>query len=489
MTAISKQKFTISAVWKMAESLSTKGVSTIISIILARLLMPEDYGIIALTSVFINFTNILVQSGLHTSLVRKEKVDNQDYSNAFFLSFIIAAICYIFFFITAPYIAMFYKQPIISAVLRVQMLSLFLCSFGTIRNAIIIKEFRFRELCWINVIASIVGGILGIILAYCGLGVWALVLYTLLRDLLGNFILLYLVKWKPVWKLSIKRLKGLVSFSIWVLISSVLDFCGNNIYNAIFGKKYSMGELGLYSKGNQLPEMICLHTYGAITSVLLPTMANVQNNKGQLKMVCRKMVEVSAYIIFPMMTGLAMVGIRLIPVLFTSKWNSCIPILWFACIYFGINPLRSINMNLIYALGESKKALYIEMARFIMLITGVILGITILNFTIYGIAAISAFVAVCVAIMTQYYAYRKIEYHYLEWIKDMFPAIFLSGIMAIAVYVVGFIKAEDYIVLCLQVFIGVLVYIGTSVITKNKSFVEIKGLIWQILKKRRMASE
>lgn len=485
MGAVSKEKFVSSAVWKMLESLSTKGVSVVISVILARLLVPDDYGVIALTAVFINFTGILVQSGLTTALIRKKEVDALDYSNALFFSLAVAAACYAVFWILSPVIADFYRQPVIKQVLRVQMLSLFVGAFSTVRSAMITREFRFKELCVINLISTSASGIVGIFLAYGGFGVWSLVFYTLIRDILVNFLLFWVIKWKPVWKLSVERLRELIGFSVWILLSSVLDFWGNNFSNIILGKKYSMNDLGLYSKGGQLPELFCLHIFGAISSVLLPTMSLHQNSTIELKKICKKMVSISCYIIFPIMVGFALTAQRLVAFLYTEKWNACIPVLWMSCIYFGVNPLRAINMQLIYALGESRKAMYIELIRFFLLFIGIVIVIFGLKWSIYAVSGVSAFVSLCIVIITQAYAKYRIHYGYQEWAADMVPSVCLCLMMAVAVYIVGKLPFVDSAVLFMQIAVGVLVYWGVSVLLKNKCYMELKGMALHAFERRR----
>ena len=256
MPTVTKRVFVTSALWKMLESLSTKGASLMISIILARLLLPQDYGIVAISEIVISFSGIIIQSGLSVSLIRKTDADELDYSNALFLCLAVAAICYVAFWILAPTIAEYYNQSVLVLVLRVQMLSLFLTAFSTVTGAVSIRQFRFRDACIANLIATIIGGTVGIILAYCGMGVWALIVYTLVRDLAGNVFLYLFIRWKIILQVSYERIKALISFSWWLLWASILDFGGNNIYNTVFGRRFSAQDLGYRNKGYQLPELL-----------------------------------------------------------------------------------------------------------------------------------------------------------------------------------------------------------------------------------------
>lgn len=474
---MNKQTFALGAVWKIVEALSTKGISLVISIILARILLPEDYGVVTLTAVFISLSIILVQSGLSTALIRKDKVDNIDYNNGFFTGFGIAILCYIAFFFGAPIIADFYNERLLIPVLRIQMLSLFLVAFGNIQTVIITREFRFRELCIANIIANSISGIIGVVLAYLGFGVWALVFYTLLRDGISSFVIFVRIKWLPGLTIDCSRMKSLLNFSVWVLSATLVDFIGNNYSSTMMGKQYSLSELGIYNKGNQIPEMICLYTFGAISSVLLPTLSMYQDDNNALKHVCRRLVEVSSFIIFPMMIGLGLIASKLVSFLFTEKWSASIPVFIFACIYYGVNPLRAINMQLIYALGKSKKGLLIEIIRAILLITGVSLCAFVFKTSIYGISGVSAAVAVINVMITQFFARKLIGYGYKEWIKDMFPAIKLCIGMAIVVIAAGHLPLHLYSLMFLQIIVGGCVYLGLSAVTHNKSFYEVKAII------------
>ncbi len=480
---IKKETFATSAIWKIVEAISTKGVSLVISIILARILFPEDYGIIALTNIFISLSTIIVQSGLSAGLIRKKDVDELDYNNAFYIGLAFATICYVLFFVFSPVIASFYEEPILTVVLRVQMLSLFICAFGNVQTARITREFRFKELCLANIIANFVSGMIGIFFACIGGGVWALVFYTLSRDAITNIVLFIRIKWRPTRHIDRKGMRSLAGFSMFLLMATFVDFIGNNYSNALLGKRYSMSDLGLYSKGNQLPEMICLQTFGAVSGVMLPAFSSCQNDPVALKRICKKLVSMSCYVIFPMMTGLALIGSKLITFLFTDKWSACVPILTFACIYYGVNPLRSINMQFIYALGEPKKGVFIEVVRMLLLIVGVSLAVFVFRTNIYSISVVSAGVAIINVIITQTFTRSKIGYKYMEWVKDMEPAICLCICMAITVWLAGQIPiSNDNVIMVIQIFVGIVTYLIGSIVTKNMCYQELAELLKQKLK-------
>ena len=483
MAKVNKKTFVFGAIWKMLDSLCLNGISVVVSIILARILMPEAYGVIGLTTIFINLANFVVQSGLGTALVQKKEVDNVDYTTVFFFCLFIAALCYAIFYIAAPHIASFYEEPQLTKVLRVQMLSLFLCAFGVVRGAIMTRKFMFRASFIVNVIATIISGALGIWFAYIGFGVWALVFHSLIRDGLISLILFFYIKWKPTLQLSFKRMKALLSFSSWVFVANILDFLGNNIPGTIYGKHYSVTTVGYLSKGSQLPQLVCLHTFGAISGVLLPAMAESQNDHQRLIAITRKIVSMSAYILLPMMAGLALVSERVVIFLFTEKWLPCVPLMVASCISFGVNPFRSVNMQLIYALGHAKKAAIIEIIRFAALIATMLIFVFGLKFSLYTVSYIGAGISVLIVILTQCFTHHLIGYRFKDWFSDLLVPIFMTAIMGIAVYFAGKLTMSTFIVMAIQMFVGIVSYLLMSIIIKPEGFRDILDILKNIVKR------
>ncbi len=483
---VNRRIFAANSIWKMVETLLSRGVSTIISIVLARLLLPYDYGIVAITGIFILFSGIVIQGGLSTSLVRKKEIDNLDYSVALYFSLFLAAVLYGIFYFASPFIADYYNEPLLVSVLRVQLIDLFFYSFAIVQNTIVVREFRFKELCFVSFLSNLIGGVIGVIMAYLGYGVWSLVIYTLAKDFLGSFIMFIKVKWKPTFAFSFSRLKSIFKVSSWIFLGTVLDFISNNTYNTVFGKRYTKDELAYITKGAQLPELVCLHTFGALSSVLLPTLSEHQDYPEKLKQILRKMVSITSFIIFPMMAGMAVVGRSLIAFIFTEKWLPCVPILWATCLTFSINVFRSLNMQLIYASGDSKKGFHIETLRCVLLIASVSIGIFVLDYNIYMVAFNTSLITVIVVIVTQVFCKKITGYSFHEWIKDLFPATVLTVVMCIITYLLGVILVQsNYVmVLILQIVTGVIIYIVGAIAFKIEAFYEIKKIVFDLLKGR-----
>ena len=252
--------------------------------------MPEDYGVIALTTVFTTLSDLLIDGGFSTALIRKEKIEESDYSCVLSISFSIAFVLYTCLFFSAPHISNYYNKPILTAVLRVISLTLFLQAFTSVRTAVVNRNLQFKLLSFCNATGSLISGIIGIIAAYLGLGVWALVIQRLLQVLISNILLFAKVKLKIKPFFDLPKIKELASFSIGVVSSSILNYVGGSLYSIVIGKRYSVAELGYYEKGGQLPMQASLYTFGAMSSVLLPTIASYQNDVEKVKHIIRRIV-------------------------------------------------------------------------------------------------------------------------------------------------------------------------------------------------------
>ena len=318
---VTKKQFAMNSLWKILEQFSAKGISMVVSIVLARWLLPSDYGLIALTTVFTNLSDILIDGGFSTALIRKETVDDYDYSAVFSVSSSMSIFLYAVLFFAAPFVAGYYAEPQLTIVLRVIGFTFFIQAFTAVRNGIVNRNMQFKLLFYCNSTASIVSGAIGIVAAYMGYGVWALVAQRLTQQLALTVLLFIKVKWKISWKFNLGRIKEMLKFSLGVVGSSLLNYLGGNIYSVVIGKKYSVTDLGYYNKGEQLPMQFSLYTFGAMSNVLLPTISSCQNDLERVKHIIRKVVVMTSFLIMPLMAGLAITSKEVI-VSFLQK-NGC----------------------------------------------------------------------------------------------------------------------------------------------------------------------
>ena len=483
MNKITKNQFISGSFWKITETVAAKGVSFIVSLILARILSPDDYGIIAITTIFTNLSDVLIDGGFSTTLIRKKEVDELDYNCAFVASLSIAIVLYAVMFLFAPVIAEYYKEPILNSVLRVIGLVLFIQAFSSTRNAIIHRNMSFKLLFYCNVIGSVISGVIGIASALMGLGVWALVIQQLSQQLIVTILLFVKLHWKFECKFEWKRFKELFSFSIGVMGASLLSSIGSSLYNLVIGKIYSVKDLGYSDKGGQLPMQVSLYTFSAMSSVLLPTLSTYQDNMETFKRVQRKVVGMTAYMVFPLMIGLAVTSEDLIVVLLTDKWLPALWIMRFSCIYYIATPFYLVNIQVFYALGHGFKRIQFEVIRLVLLS----IGFTVFSFglkcNISQLAFINAIIACVISILT-YMEVRKILLYKLnEAFADIYKSIIAAVVMGLFVIfanqimdVIGF--SSSLLRVIIDVICGTIVYGGLSWILRIDAFLEIiNGLL------------
>lgn len=457
---VSKKQFAVNAVWKIMEQFSAKGIAMIVSIVLARLLSPSDYGLLALTAVFTNLSDILIDGGFSTTLIRKENVDDYDYSAVFSVSSSISVLLYIILFFVAPSVANYYKSPQLIAVLRVIGLTFFIQSFTAVRNGIVNRNMQFKLLFLCNTTASIVSGVVGIASAYAGLGVWSLVIQRLTQQTFLTIMLFIKVRWTVKWKFDFARIKEMLSFSIGVVGASLLYYLGGNIYSAAIGKKYSVTELGYYDKGNQLPMQFSLYTFGAMSNVLLPTISSCQSDFDRVKRIIRKVVGMTSFLIMPMMVGLALTSREMITLLFTDKWLSSVPVMQCACLYYIATPYLLINVQVFFALGHSELRVKTEIIRLSLMAIG--LGVFGFGFkcSMNQLALIGAIIAVVVLFISYYEVYKLIGYRLNEVVTDMWKSTIGSLFMGGGLILINsLIDVESaFFLLVIKVVVGVTVY-------------------------------
>lgn len=478
MNRISKIQFISGALWKMIEEVSSKGISFIVSVILARLIAPADYGLIAVTAIFTNFSDILIDGGFSTALIRKESVDEYDYSCVMIASMAIAIILYGVIFGISPFVADYYGEPALKLILRVIGLVLFIQAFSSARNAVIHRSMRFKLLFYCNMAGSLFSGIFGIIAAYQGMGVWALVIQQLSQNVIVTFLIFINLHWKFCWKFRLGRFKEILHFSIGVLSASFLNYIGSALYNLIIGKRYSLTDLGYSEKGTQLPMQASLYTFSAISSVLLPTLSSYQDDIVCFKRILRKVIHMTAFLIFPIMVGMMTVSKELIVVLLTSKWLPAVMIMKFSCIYYMATPFMLINIQVFYALGHSFLRVKTEIIRLGMLVLSLIIFCFIFQCDINQLAFINAMIAVLISIITFMEIRKLVSYSLKEVLEDIEKPFLCSGIMGIAIIffnlIIEGINIYSYLfALIAKVIFGFFIYLIITVVWKVNALEDI----------------
>lgn len=460
----------------------TQGVQFIVQVVLARLLLPEEYGIIALTTIFIAIANVFIQQGFGTALVQKKDVKEEEISSVFFLNLLVAFILYFIIFLISPIVAKFYEQPILTSVLRILSLSLFFGAINSVQNAVVARRMQFKRFFYSSISGIIVSGIIGIILAYRGFGVWALVANQILNVLISTIVLWFTVKWRPKLVFKIKEVKELFSFGWKVLCSSFIDTVYNEMYGLVIGKVYSSEILGYYNRGQQFPKVIATNLDSSISTVMLPTLSSQQDDRNKLKNIMRRAIMTSSFLVFPTMIGLAAIAEPMVKIVLTDKWLNCVPFIQMLCISYAFLPVHTSNLQAINAIGRSDIFLKLEIIKKTL---GVIFLLIGLKLGIYVLVALKIVHSLISTFINSYPNKKLLNYSFKEQMKDIMPAFILAIIMGIIVYCVSFIKINIFIILVMQIVIGTLLYMFLAYCFKLESFMYIICTIKDIWNSRK----
>ena len=467
-------------IWRFAERCGAQLVSFIVSIVLARLLVPEDYGTIALVTVFTVILQVFVDSGLGTALIQKKDADDLDFSSVFYFNFVVCLVLYAGMFMAAPYIAKFYDDISLTPVIRVLSLTIVISGVRGIQQAYVSRNMLFKKFFFSTIGGTIFSAFLGIGMAYIGFGVWALVAQQLSNTMIDTLILWITVKWRPKKMFSWQRLKELLAFGWKLLVSALLDTGYNNLRNLIIGKMYSPTDLAFYNQGDKFPKIIITNINTSIDSVLLPTMSNSQDDRERIKQMTRRAIKTSTYVMAPLMMGLAFCAEPIVSLILTDKWLPCVPFLRIFCITYMFWPVHTANLNAINAMGRSDWFLKLEIIKKVV-------GLTILLSTMwFGVMAMAYSLllgSVLSQIINSWPNKKMLNYGYLEQVRDFAPGILLAVIMGICVYFIGYISLSVIFKLIIQIVSGALIYIAGSAILNLEEFQYLLGMIKSFMKK------
>ncbi len=469
-----KGKVVSGLVWKFGERIIAQTISLVISIILARILSPKEYGIISLVLIFITFANVFINDGLGAPLIQKKDSDNEDFSTMLYCSLILSIILYSIIFFIAPLVSSWYHQPQLTSVLRVMALQIPLSSFKTIQHAYVSKNMLFKKFFWSTLGGTIISGIVGIIMAFKGFGVWSLVIQYLTNSLIDMIVLFFTVDWRPQVTFNIKSAISMCSYGVKLLGASLINTLYIECRSLIIGRLYSEADLAYNSKGNQFPALIINNINTSMSSVLFPALSTINDDPNRIKQMTRRSLKLSSYVIFPLMIGMISISTPFITLLLTEKWLPCVPFLQLSCIYWLFQPCLTANNEAIKAIGRSDICLKYE---FIKKIFGFSLVFLTMKISVYALALSNVFFALFSMIMNMIPTRKIIHYGYFEQFKDLFPNFILSIIMGIFVYLVALLKISTLLTLLLQVTVGVFIYLFLSSVFKIDSYQYIKNSI------------
>lgn len=468
-------------IWRFAERCGAQLVTLIVSVALARILTPEDYGTVALVTVFTTIMQVFVDSGLGTALIQKKDADDLDFSSVFYFNFAVCLVLYIGMFIAAPYIAAFYNDSSLTAIVRVISLTIVISGVKGIQQSYVSRNMLFKRFFFATLGGTVFSAFLGIWMAYAGCGVWSIVAQQLSNTAIDTLILWVTVKWRPKRMFSRNRLRELLSFGWKLLASSLLDTVYNNLRNLIIGKFYSSADLAYYNQGDKFPKLIVANINNSIDSVLLPTLSSAQDERERVKNMTRRAIKTSSYIMAPLMMGLAFCGTPIVRLILTEKWLPCVPYLQIFCITYMFLPIHTANLNAIKAMGRSDYFLKLEIAKKAI---GIILLLSTMHFGVMAMAYSLLVSTVTSMIINSWPNKTLLGYSFKEQLIDIFPSVLFAFIMGVAVSSIRLLTLPDIVTLIIQILLGATIYIGLSAIFKIESFEYLWNVVKSVFKKK-----
>lgn len=469
-------------IWRLAERCGAQLVQLVVSIVLARILMPEVYGTVALMTVFLSIMNVFVNCGLGTALIQKKDADDIDFSTVFYTNIAFCTVIYLLLFLVAPWISGFYNMPEMTVFIRVLGLTLIISGVKNVQSAYVSRNMIFKRFFFATLGGTIGAAVVGIGMASAGFGVWALIAQSLFNNAVDTIVLWLTVKWRPKKCFSFERLKDLFSYGWKMLASGLLDTVYNNIRSLIIGKLYSSSALAYYNKGKTWPNLIVENVNSSIDSVLLPTMSKEQENAERVKNITRRAIKTSTYVMAPFMMGLAFVGEPLIRLVLTEKWLPSVPYMCIFCVTYMFYPIHTANLNAIKAMGRSDLFLKLEIIKKVIGI-GAILAT--MYFGIMAMAYSLIFTSITSQIINSWPNKKLLNYGYLEQLKDISPGVLLAVFMGACVSLVTLLRLPDVVTLMIQVPMGIGIYIGLSQLFKLDSFKYLWNVVGVMLTTKR----
>lgn len=454
--------------WKLAEQIGAQMVSFVVSIILARLLMPDDYSVVSVISIISAFCAVFIDSGLSKALVQKKNTDLLDYSTVLVVSLCFSFILYWFLFFSAPYIAKLYGKSLLVPVIRVYSITLIIGAFNTVQCAYISKNLLFKKYFLATIVGTIISAFVGITMAYAGCGPWALVAQQMTNLLIDTIVLFLTSHFRPRFAFSIERLKRLWSYGIKVLGTSLLDMLYDKIRPLVVGIKFNTVDLAYYEKGSSYPGMINSTLSSTLASVLFPIIAAAQDDITKVKLITQKYIRVASFLIFPSLLGLAAVANNLVLWMLTEKWMQAVPYMQIFCINYMFMLLQTGNLQAINAIGRSdivlKLAIIKKTINFILLFIVILVSPSPLWLAALGI--LTSLIAFCINSFTNS---KLLKYGFKEQLLDILPNLLSAILMACIVNLIGNIHLNLFPLLIVQIVAGILIYSGLAFFTHNSN--------------------
>lgn len=464
--------------WTILQTFGSQGISFVVSVILARLLMPFEFGLIAMLGIFMGLGNALINGGLTQSLIRTQNADDEDYSTVFYFNLAGSFVVFGIIVTAAPYIAEFYKQELLTSIIRVYSLTFVINAFSTVQNTILTKEMDFKTQLLVSIPSLIIGSVIGISMALMGYGVWSLVWSAVFQSLANTIQLWYRSKWFPLWTFSKIKFKYHFHYGVKLMLSSILDIFFTNIYTIVIGKFFAPNLVGYYNRANSL-QMLPVSNIGSIvTKVTYPLFASIQDDDSRLRSVYQRIMEMVIFLVAPTLVLMSVLAEPLFRFLFTEKWLPAVPYFQIICICGILYPIHSYNLQILYVKGRTDLFFKLEMIKKVLLVIVLVISF---KYGIYGLLYGNVIHSVLCFFINTHYSGKFINYTAWQQIKGLIPILFVSGGIGGLVYFFDIYWMKDFLGdfwrLLWGSVVGLVLYLLVSFIFKISSLIELKNII------------
>lgn len=459
--------------WSSVDALLGQGITFVVGLVLARLLGPEEYGLIGIITIFIAIFNSIVDSGFTNALIRKNDAKEIDYNTVFYTNMVISIVLFCILFFTAPIIADFFESPQLTSLIKVMSIVVVIDAFAIVQNVRLTKDIDFKTKTKVSLIASISSGVIGIVMAMMHYGVWSLVAQQLSRQLLNSSFLWIFNKWIPKFQFSWRSFKDMFNFGWKLLVSGLLDTLWREVYQVVIGKCYSSQTLGQYTRAHQFSSLCSSNLTSIVQRVSYPALSQLQDDKVRLKAGYKKIIKLTMLVCFVLMLGMAAIAKPMIVVIIGTKWLPAVPFLQIICLQMMLYPLHALNLNMLKVQGRSDLFLILEIIKKTVAVIPIVLGIV---FNIYYMLIASVFTGIFAYYLNAYYSGPFLGYSIKEQIKDILPSFFIALSAAIPTWLLSFLPISSLILLPMQLILGALLTLVLCEWTNLPEYTEMKGM-------------
>ena len=459
-----KEKTISGMMWGAAGKVGTLTINFFTNLVLARLLLPEDFGCIGMMVIFLAVSNTFIQGGLGTALIQKKNPDHLDYSTVFYWNLVFSVLFYLILFSLAPFIADFYEMPLVKPLLRVQSLVLIIQSFSIVQVTQLTKQMNFKALAIRNMAAALAGTLIAIPLALRGFGPWSLVASAITASIVNVLLLWILSSWRPTWEFSLTSLKTLFSFGGLMLLSSLAETLYTNLQGLIIGKRFSAGDLGYFNQAKKLDEIPVTGLSSIVNDVTFPAFASIQDDTARLREGMRKSMKALTFVNFPMMILLMVIALPLITFLYGQKWEPSAPYFQILCVSGLIYCTNTLNTNVIKSLGKGKIYFFVQITKRVLGIALILFGV---RFGIYGLLWTVTIVAYISFVINALVNKKLIGYGLFRQVVDIMPNLLVSALAGAFAYGTGLLlHGSIYVTMLVQILVYAVSYLGVSKLLK-----------------------